>query len=469
MGAHAKLAASKTKTWWYCPGYIAALEAFPEFRSGSSEYAQLGTAAHALCERCLTEGSYPEDYRDRIIVLVEKDNGDEGTSILRPGAKTPGSASAIWFEVDDDMLEATSKFVAYVERRLVELGALKEGEKRPPSSEIKGLELLLETQTIPLPERDDTGGTADVTIDCWPDVLEIVDYKHGQGVFVPIANNYQLLSYLLGKALETDFSHDAYRMTIVQPRHRDAPYDGVMSCEVSREELLEFQTGLQEAAMRVDAARDIMEAHMTDGGSQEEGANVLLEVLYRGGTISVGEDGSHCTFCEFMADCPSCHAKAQETAAIDFDDEPGEIEVPDNMSRIAEIAPWIKFIDKWSEKVMVKAKAHILSGGTQIETMKPVRSNGKRVWRRDLSQEQLIEKCVEEHGLSRDDLVEESLITGPKAEKLFKGSGSGIKKQAFGADLLEKIEGSITIAPLSDKRQAVEIDPGADFDDGLGD
>lgn len=446
MGKHARLSASQTKQWWKCPGSQAVLETRPDLRSASGYHAQMGTAAHHLAETCLDKGLEPEDFRDRIILIIEDANGDEGCSLLKPNAKAPG-ADKVWFEVDDEMIDAVTRFTDYVRQRIEDTGG----------------ELHLESYTIPLPDRDDTGGTADVTIDAWPDLLEVVDYKHGSGVFVPVEGNYQLRSYMLGKAHETDFSHDVYRYTIVQPRHKDAPFDGVMSEDISRDDLLAWAEELKQAAERVDEARKRV----------AEGCDI--KQLYEAGLISIGEDGEHCTFCDIKTDCPAIAAKAQEMAMVDFDDEP-EHPDPVGENRLAVLLPWVPLIDKWLRALEAQAKDRILAGG-HVEGYKAVRNAGKRTFREtievdgeevELTPELVAKIASEEFDLDEGDLfTEPELISGPKMEGLIKGKGSGERKKAFSNRLLLKQEGSLTIAPESDKRPAVDIDPGSDFDDDL--
>ena len=131
------------------------------------------------------------------------------------------------------MVEAAASFITYVIRRLVETlpevydpGVAvydDDGFFAMSKLAVERGELKLEARVNPLPERDDTGGTADVTIDIWPDLLEIADYKNGTGVYVPIENNWQTRSYLLGRAVvenpEDLGEYNHYRHSIGQPRH----------------------------------------------------------------------------------------------------------------------------------------------------------------------------------------------------------------------------------------------------------
>jgi len=328
----------------------------------------------------------------------------------------------------------------------------------------------LESQTVPLPDRDDTGGTADATLDVWPEILEVVDYKHGSGVFVPVESNYQLRSYLLGKAIETGFSHETYRYTIVQPRHLDSTNGGVMSEDISLEELKKWAQGLAEAAIRVDGARELV----------AKGAG--LQELFDAGFLSVGDEGgSHCTFCEFKQTCPAAIAKVQELAGADFDDDPGDLE-PVGENYLHEVVPWIPFIDKWTKALMKDAESVLLRGG-EVKGQKLVRKRSNRKWAETLNvaktkangeddgievveaTPKIIASMVNKlYKVPMDKMFSEpKLVTGPQMEKLVPKDKRGEFNDAF----LFKPPAGLTMTHEGDKREAVTVNPGDDFDDDL--
>lgn len=475
MAGHARLSASQTEWWSECPGALAFIEANPrpEYNS-SGYYAQMGTCAHTLVERCLGEGSEPAEYLGRLIEIVEDADGNEGTSILRKGAKLPEGAVRVIFEVDGNMVEGVECMTDYVRRRCVELGLVDEGfndleRAREVCNLIARGTVHLEARVVPLPERDDTGGTGDVVIDAWPELLEVVDYKNGSGVFVPVEGNRQLRSYGLGALQE--FGADDYervRCTICQPNHMQAPADGIMSEEVSVPELLDWKHWLTAAADRVDAARVFA------------GEGATLEELYDAGFVSVGEAGKHCTFCDLASGCPASLAKAQELAAVEFDDDPADIEAPTGANHLSVVLPWVPFLDAWIKKIVTNGEHLLLTGG-RIAGQKVVRkrSTGRR-WITErriapeteggetrvvpVTEEDLARDFAEEFGVDRGKLYtapEPKFLTGPQAEKLLPKD----KRQGFSDRYLFKPEGSLTIAPEEDSRSAVDVDPAADFDD----
>jgi len=456
MTKHALLAASRTKQWSVCPGSAAWFEAHPELESGSGFHAQMGTCAHALVERCLATDTEPEEYRDRLIEIIENSDGSSGTSILRKGAKMASLTARTIFVVDTDMIDATEHMVSYIRRRLTETGGA----------------LQLESHTVPLPHRSDTGGTADVTIDAWPDVLEVVDYKNGSGVFVPIESNEQLRSYLLGKLQESGLAgldYKTLRYTICQPRHQQAPFDGIMSEDISVMDLINWGEWLSERADRVDDARLQV----------KQGAT--LDTLWQEKYLSTGEDGSHCYFCNLQPQCPAARARVEELAGMDFENDPDVLEETPGPNRLAWLLPWMPFLDKWIKETVASGERFLLTGGT-ITGQKLVRKKSARKWIEDrnidgeeedgklvmtgISEADIIKELLEDFKLKGTDiLTKPKLITGPQAEKLIKGSA---ERKLFNARLLFKPEAGLTMAPEDDKREAVKVDPSADFE-GLED
>lgn len=455
-GLHARLPASGTKQWVNCPGSLAYVEANAHLKRGSTSYADEGTCAHTLVEICLATDVEPEVYRDRLIEIITDKDGVEGTSILKKGAKMPTSSTRKIFIVDTDMIEAVECMTGYVRRRMEETGGA----------------LHLESHTVPLPDRDDTGGTADVTIDAWPEVLEVTDYKHGAGQFVPIDMNEQLLSYLLGKFLETGpagMDYEILKYTICQPRHQNAPSDGIMSAEITVKELLAWKDWLEDRAEDVDEARK-----MVGRGSD-------MDDLHKVGFISVGQDGKHCFFCDLKSMCPAALAKAEELACTDFsvedtefDDGPSKIEEMPGPNRLAVLLPWMPFLDKWIKEVTASGERFLLTGG-KIEGQKLVRRKSNRKWIEgretgdevdghvviDLVDEAfIIKELKKDFGLKEADLLTKpKLITGPQAEKLIAKD----KRKLFNDRLLFKPEGGLTMVPESDSKPAVEVDPSSDF------
>lgn len=440
MAWHARLSASQTKQWWECPGSTVYLEHNPELVSESGDFAREGTCAHFLLEHCLGEGSRPADYLGRTIRIprVPGDGGKlvDGDAFMLPEGQ--GAESSLDFEVSDDMAEAVDTCVSYVRGRLLELTG-----NEDTAEAVRVGTLHLERRVNPLPERDDTGGTGDIIIDVWPEVLEIVDYKHGKGVFVPVQGNKQLRSYMMG-SIEEFKAHDyaSFRYTISQPRHMNSPRSGIMCEDVTGKEMLAWQDELRRAAKRVDHVRSIC------------GPDTGLNELYKAGHISVGQDGSHCTFCDLKAWCPAVAAKAQEVAAIDFADDPPErIDSPGH-NQLSMALPWVPLLDAWLKELDAAAERELMAGNP-VPGYKLVEGKSNRVLKPEYQDDEKLAEVAVKLGADRDKLFNPpkppGIKTGPQIEKLIPAK----RRAEFSSTVMHKPPGKLVVAPESDARPAV--------------
>lgn len=167
--AHARLGPSSP--WTLCGVYPSMIDKYGNSVSDSSE---LGTAGHELLELSITEQQPPETYRGGIFNF--SDEYPEG-----------------WV-VDDDMIDAVTMAYDYIMEVYQDLLA------KDPSTTMYAERRVDPGKWI---DRDDAWGTADITIIA-PALGEvrIYDYKHGSGLFVPVADNHQLLRYLIGVLAE---------------------------------------------------------------------------------------------------------------------------------------------------------------------------------------------------------------------------------------------------------------------------
>ncbi len=430
MKKHASKPPSGAVRWSACPGSIPLEMTLPEGqRNVSSVFAQEGTAAHDLLERCLRENKSPHTYMGRLIEVVETEHGS-GTSMLRKGARMPKDPQGTIFEVDEDMAQAVDECVEYVEGRVDDTG-------RPRDEALR-----TERRVHALPERDDCYGTADVTIDDWPDVLETVDYKHGKGVVVEIEGNKQLGLYMLATALEDGFRHDLYRMTICQPRapHKDG---SIRSETMDASELRQFHKNMLNAANRVDEADSSLR---TNTLSPEKWQSMYLK------------SGDHCRFCDAIAICPQKRDDAADVARMDFDDEPGAIPVPVEPEEIGRLLAHVPMLDAWCRALQAHGQRW-LEAGNELPGYKLVRKKSNRTWV-DMKEKKLISKMYKIFSVHNDQMyTDPKLVTGPQAEKLVAKDLRG----KFNEEMLHKPEGGLTMAPDDDDRVAMTADPGEDF------
>ena len=379
-GVHAHKSPSKAGRLHACPGFLALVESMPEcLRQQAGAAAERGTAAHALLERCLQTGETAADYEGRVIAVLK----DGGTSILRRGCKVEGEGR--WL-VDPHMVWGVDLAREYVWKRCGELS-------------VKPEDLILEQRTNPLPERDDTFGTADVTLDAWPDLLEVIDYKHGQ-VTVEHEDNPQLLCYLLGKAHDTNWDHAEYQITVIQP---NADHEGgkIRSQKVTKEELRDFKVRHRKACNSADRAAE-------DFADTEEWAERWLNA------------DDHCSMCEAVGICRARFALTQEQIGVDFGEEPETLQPPEELGTAVKVARWAKQIKAHLEAAEKFVEAS-LSEGQKWPGVTLEKRYGYRTWlpvEPDVTVDSLIKEGFISDDQRKDMFTEPALITGPKAEKL---------------------------------------------------
>ena len=196
-GKHAILSASSSERWINCPPSARLCENYPD---KGSDYAAEGTDAHTLCEFRLKQA-------------------------LGLPAKDPIEDLG-WY--NEEMDECAAAYTAYV-MELVETA--KQSGSTPT--------VLIE-QRVDFSRWVESGfGTVDCAVIA-NRILNIVDYKHGQGVEVSAVDNSQMKLYALGALEIIDYLYDIeeIQMTIFQPRKGN-----VSVFRITREALLEWAEG----------------------------------------------------------------------------------------------------------------------------------------------------------------------------------------------------------------------------------
>lgn len=428
---HKRLAASKTKQFLNCPPSVDAEDAelakYPQLGS-EGPYAKEGTGAHALLEHCLKPGTgeydggeFPSLDPRAYVGGAISGNGFvyAASALVRPLDKLPED----YVVVTDDMADAVSVAIEYVEERLEQMG--------------RGTVLTTERQYDLSWLDPDLGGTGDVTLDQFLEELEIVDYKHGKGVIVEITDddgkpNEQVFSYLLGAAHETGYSHERYRLTIVQPRarHTDGP---TRSVTVTREELLAFRERL-----RIGAAK-------TRDPSQPRKA------------------GSWCRFCKASGPCPEQKKLAEAQAMVDFAEPiPDEIPVPTTPEELAALLPFVPVIEAWIKSIEATAQ-RLAETGVEVPGNKLVRG---KPGNRKLLETTALEKALADKGLDPEKIWERKSKTPAAIEKLGKDYKKVIASKGEDGEPLYTFrpEGKVKLVPLSDPREAIAPTALTDFE-----
>lgn len=440
MGVHSKRGPSQASRFRKCPGTLAMVESIPkELRHGHGDAARLGTATHAVVEHCLKHDKDPSELRDRIVLVMESEDA-EGTSILRQGAKLPKpKADEFVFIVGDSMIEDAEVPLEYVRGRVAELGVT-----------MKDVEV--ETRTNPLPHRDDTSGTADITIKAWPELLEVDDYKNG-GIGVEVIDNDQARAYLSGKAIEADWSYERYRTGIIQPNspHADGP---VRVVEYTEQELKDFLSEYEKSIQRCEEA----EAAHGEIGREIEGASYTFETWAK----EYLNPGSHCVFCPAGPACPARRTFAEEQARIEFGTEPRKLQLPavvdergvvrsSTEEEVARILNWAPYLDQLVRAAELYAH-RAMEAGLDIPGYKLVPRRSVR----ELKEGTTIKEIVEAGYLTNSDaelaFTTPKLKSGPQLEKLV----AKAKRKEFAAEFLVKPDNGTTIARIDDTRSSVE-------------
>jgi hypothetical protein len=229
---HSELGASSYSRWGKCPGSVRLCQGIEK---KSSVYAEEGTLAHDIA----------------------------ATILLGNGPKGP---------VADEMAEAIQVYIDHV-------GSLRE---QLPSFEAIEQKFSLAKYHYKL------FGTADyVAYFSSSKTLHVVDYKHGAGVPVEVAESKQLQYYGLGALHANNFPIKKIILTIVQPRcyHDDGP---VRSWEVDPVALMDFAETLIEDAI----------------ATEQPDAKL--------------DSGDHCRWCAAQALCPLMSKRALVAAQNAF-------------------------------------------------------------------------------------------------------------------------------------------------------
>ncbi len=194
--AHSPLGASSAERWMNCPGSVSLIKQLDLDETDEPEYRGLGIAAHEAGAHCLKNGL------DAWEVMGEKFHG---------------------FEVDLNMANAIQVYIDTVRPVMEKEGAISYVEH--------GLAYTQETDSVKeiIDPRADgilkkyfygTGDSAVVrVVDRY---MDVVDYKHGEGIIVEAENNPQLLYYAFGFLLLHP-EIETVRIRIVQPRTFDEP------------------------------------------------------------------------------------------------------------------------------------------------------------------------------------------------------------------------------------------------------
>lgn len=364
---HCFLAASKAFKWINCTP-SAVLER--EFEDTTSEAAEEGSACHALCEYKVRKYLNPSE------------------KLVRPKSKYDC----------DEMERCSDDYLSFVIEQIEEA-------KKHCSDPVVLVEQRLEFSNY-VPEGFGTGDAVIIA----DDLLQVLDYKHGQGVLVESYKNPQMMLYALGALNQFDCLYDikTVKMTIFQPRRQN-----ISTYEMSVDELI----------------------HWAENELKEK-----AELAFKG--QGDYDAGPWCQFCKAKVNCKARAKEKLELAKYEFKTPPllSDDEIEDILQKLDDLI-------SWSNDIKAYALDAAINRGKHWEGFKLVESRSIRKY----SNEEEVAKICKTSGYP--DCYKQSLKSITEMEKYM---GKETFNELLG-ELVFKPKGKPTLVPISDKRQEIEI------------
>jgi hypothetical protein len=360
---HALLSASASKRWLNCPPSARLCESYAD---KGSDYAQEGSDAHSMCEYYLRKalGEAVDDPRENL-TYFNQEMDDCATSY-----------AAFVMELVEEAKANNADPVVLIEQRLDYSKFVKDGF-----------------------------GTGDCVVIA-DGILNIVDFKYGQGVLVEADHNPQMQLYAIGALEVFDCLYDIelVRMTIFQPRRAN-----ISTFEMSKAELYEWA---------------------------DKVLKPTAELAYAGG----GEFacGEWCQFCKAKADCRKRADTNMALAKYDFIDPPllSDEEIEDVLCKVDGLVSWANDVKEFALQAAVSGKEW--HGWKLVE--------GRSV--RKYTNEQAVAAAVLQAGY---DPYEKKLLGITEMSKQL----GKTKFDELLSDFIIKPQGKPTLVPESDKRLAI--------------
>ena len=298
--------------------------------------------------------------------------------------------------VTKEMLECAQEYADYIE------------EQKKSNDAI----VLLEQRVDFSPWVPDGFGTCDCII-IQDDTLTIIDYKYGQGVMVSAADNPQMKLYALGAMNDYGIAMDVKKVElhIFQPRMNNVSTDSL-----TVEELMDWA---------------------------EKTVKPTAEKAIKGkGKYAPGE---HCRFCQHGGKC-----RALTKLCTEYLDTHGlrvalPVLAPHEVADVLRMEPMVTL---WLKKVKEQALTSLMNG-EELPGYKLVEGKlDNRKW----ADEQKVSESLRIAGYSLMEITETKLLSPSQMDKAI-----GKKKVTELLEgLIERAPGAPTIAPITDKRPALD-------------
>lgn len=416
---HAKWSPSGAAGWSTCVGKIAMEEGRED---QPSSYADEGTAAHTVATWCFEQTTDAAAFAGRYVPI-------------RPG---------VTVEVDDEMVEYVQSYVDAIRQYA--------GEKPDSPFDFFEHELNIE-QDVPIDHitgEDGATGRADAWIlTADGEELQVHDLKYGRGEPVSAEGNLQLLMYASGALRVAELvgaEPKRVRMVIHQVR-TSGPDEWVIPIH-------ELQEGISYLRYAAERSRDAYDCRASWIGTQGE-ADYL----------NPSEKG--CRWCKAKATCSALRDvvvqtvfQASPATPDEFDDlNAPQLQQPAPSVWLAASMEKVGLIEDWCKAVRAETERRLLAGDG-VPGYKLVQ--GRKPARKWMDAEQA-EQMMKTMRLKADEMYTKKVITPTVAEKVLAPTPRRWKKLEA---LIVQGEPPLSVAPLSDKRPAVEVKPVAqEFDD----
>lgn len=361
MNKHSKLSPSSAHRWLECTASVDAIVQ-ADLPETTSDAAEEGHRAHELAEICLTQNIAP--------LLYEGDR-----------------------EYDDEMRGHIEEYVNY----------------------IKKFHFFLKGYEIKLPlfySLEDTG-TADVIGLCAKE-LHIIDLKYGQGVFVEIKDNPQLIIYAISalRMYSTFTEIENVVIHVFQPRMAN-----IACCSYSLEELKVHENNIfKQAAITLTPTAQFKPSEHT------------------------------CHFCAFKPQCGALEKHLTEVLSPYFTNlEESKLITDEKMRRVLDNK---KLIIGWIKEIETHVLTILQTGGS-FKGYKVVKGKGSKSWG---SIENLL-------ALLQNEAYEQKILSPAKFKKFVnkhKGKVNLERVKTVERDIIRQ-EGKEILVPMSHEKEAIEF------------
>lgn len=370
---HSPLGFSGAERYRHCPGSVALILGLPpDMEEADPEYRVAGTAAHEAWAWC-----------------------------LKNGAEAWEAAGQDWngYTLTAEDLAAGQFYLDDVRSLVI---PTREGHRETV--------IVLVEEKIHAPEiHEHAFGTLDYALVCrnW---AAITDYKHGEGVYVAAAGNWQLMGY--AALLLSRFPNiEQFLLRINQPR-------------------FEGQAKVREWKVTAECirtwVRDELQPAMRNAWSMVKGKPPTYEA------------GEWCRFCPAVG--PLCPAHNHNLAVVE---QSGMLVERLSNEKVGELMGKVEPLEMMIKKIKAEATRRRLAG-IEIANCKTVVKKAFRVWKSSAEPE------VSEKFGNR--AFKTAMLSPAEFEKEFGARGKAFTKEyAFTPD------NGLTIAPLSDPRKAVTV------------